>query len=246
MTQELDISLLNFDFKGYKIRVYGTTDKPWFVAKDIAQMLGIVNHRNIVANLKPYQKVVHTVDSLGGAQQTTLISEGAVYKMMTNSRKPEAEAFTDWVFEEVLPSIRRKGKYELEIKINELENKVSELEHKRFLVNENNHIRPIERLLEQRLISAEKYYEVIHCPKIIVDNKTYIYENKNKHKINGHLSKISGIMSKTKKALFGKKADIRDNSERGNYYTEEDYLQYGDKVIHNYLEKTPFNTWYEE
>lgn len=174
MTQEQDtkVSLLNFDFKGHDIRIYGTTDKPWFVAKDIAQMLGIVNYHNIVASLKPYQKALHTVETLGGAQKTTIINEGAVYKMITNSRKPEAEAFTDWVFNDVLPSIRRKGKYELEIKINELENKVSELEHKRFLVNENDHIRPIERLLEQGLIPSAKYYELIQCPRIIVDNKT--------------------------------------------------------------------------
>ena len=234
-----------FDFRGQDIQFFGTYENPWFVAKEVAQILGIQNHRDFVATLKPNQRGVDSIDTLGGPQEMTIISESALYKMISKSRKPEAELFMDWVFEDVLPSIRRKGKYELENKINELQQRNNELEQLRFLVNENDHIRPIERILEQQLISAVKYYELIHRPKITIDNKTYILDNKNKSKINGHLSQISRIMSKTKERLFGKKSDIRNNSERANYYSEEDYLQYGDNVIHNYLEKIPFDTWYE-
>jgi len=88
-----------------------STGNPIFNLSDASKSLGIVNSRNAVKRLQ--QKGVHTVDTLtsGGVQKLTFINEPNLYRLIFQSRKAEAEQFQDWIFEEVLPSIRKNGGY---------------------------------------------------------------------------------------------------------------------------------------
>lgn len=83
----------------------------WFCLKDICAPLGL-RPRDVRERLK--QDGVDTIaltDALGRSQQATFVNEGNLYRAIFQSRKPEAERFTDWVTEEVLPSIRKTGGY---------------------------------------------------------------------------------------------------------------------------------------
>ena len=83
----------------------------WFCLKDICDPLGL-RPRDVRERLK--QDGVDTIaltDALGRSQQATFVNEGNLYRAIFQSRKPEAERFTDWVTEEVLPSIRKTGGY---------------------------------------------------------------------------------------------------------------------------------------
>jgi prophage antirepressor-like protein len=111
MTQTKALTTI-FDYQSSQVRVLMRGDNPWFVAKDVAAVLGIANSRDAISRLKESEKDdVGIADAIGRMQPTTIISEYALYKLAFRSNKPEAEAFTDWVASEVLPAIRKTGEY---------------------------------------------------------------------------------------------------------------------------------------
>lgn len=87
--------------------------EPMFVAKDVCAVLELKNPRSTLALLDEDEKGVHIVDTPGGEQQMTIVSEPGFYKLVMRSRKPEAKAFQRWVTHEVLPALRRDGAYEV-------------------------------------------------------------------------------------------------------------------------------------
>lgn len=100
-----------FQFEGEAVRVCLQAGEPWFVLRDVAAVLELTNYRNVAAVCPADEKGVHTVDTLGGPQRLTIISEPGLYRMIFQSRKPSAERFKSWVVREVLPSIRKTGRY---------------------------------------------------------------------------------------------------------------------------------------
>lgn len=87
---------------------------PWFVAKDVCRVLGIEKYRDAIATLDDDEKGCPVlVDTLGGEQQMSTVSESGLYSLVFRSRKPEARVFRKWVTAEVLPAIRRTGAYGL-------------------------------------------------------------------------------------------------------------------------------------
>lgn len=109
MNTTTEITLFQSAFEGHNIRILGTPDKPWFVASEICEVLGIANYRDAVSRLDDDEKGVATTDTLGGPQQVNIISESGLYQLIFQSRKPEARRFRKWVTQEVLPSIRQHG-----------------------------------------------------------------------------------------------------------------------------------------
>ncbi len=106
-----------FDFKGSSLRTL--TDKaeePWFVAKDVCDILGMSNPSMAVTALdKDEVAQIDPKDYLGSEnrsnQAVNIVSEPGLYKLIMRSRKPEAKEFQRWVTHEVLPSIRKHGGY---------------------------------------------------------------------------------------------------------------------------------------
>lgn len=105
-------NLQEFSFKSFPVRTVIKNGEPWFVAADVCNVLGIGNSRDAMLRLSGSMKDdVGITDTIGRAQQVNAVNETGVYKLAFTSRKPEAEAFTDWVAGEVLPSIRKTGMY---------------------------------------------------------------------------------------------------------------------------------------
>ena len=100
-----------FNFNGADVRTQVVNDQPMFCLADVCKVLEIGNSRMVKDRLN--EKGVSSIDTptAGGAQSMTYISEQNLYKVIFQSRKPEAEQFTDWVTGEVLPSIRKSGGY---------------------------------------------------------------------------------------------------------------------------------------
>ncbi|MCW5944138.1 MAG: hypothetical protein KIS66_18070 [Fimbriimonadaceae bacterium] len=100
-------------FNGHGVRVFERDDVLWFRLNDVAGALGIKQPHRLIASAWCDKEGVSLNDtpSDGGVQPTTFISEGNVYLLISRSRKPEALAFTRWVNHEVLPAIRRTGRY---------------------------------------------------------------------------------------------------------------------------------------
>ncbi|MEB7752526.1 phage antirepressor [Staphylococcus pseudoxylosus] len=86
--------------------------KEWFPATEVAKKLGYKDpYKAIKQHTKLKGWANHLVPSMGGNQNKKFIDEGNLYRLITNSKLPQAEEFEEWVFEEVLPSIRKHGIY---------------------------------------------------------------------------------------------------------------------------------------
>lgn len=99
-----------------QIRVIVIDGEPWFVAADVCAAINIVNSRDAVAKLDDDERGVGLTDTLGGTQSLTIISEPGLYTLILRCRdavKPGtvAHRFRKWVTGEVLPAIRKTGRY---------------------------------------------------------------------------------------------------------------------------------------
>ena len=93
-----------------ELRTVNVGDKIMFVASDVAKALGYSRPADaITAHCKG--SVKHRLPTNGGMQELKIIPEGDVYRLITHSKLPAAEKFESWVFDEVLPSIRKTGSY---------------------------------------------------------------------------------------------------------------------------------------
>lgn len=97
---------------GFTVRAVLRDGEPWFVAADVCAALTIGNSRDAVDRLDDDEKGVGSIDTLGGAQQVTIVNESGLYSLTLGSRKPEAKPFKKWVTSEVLPAIRKTGGYQ--------------------------------------------------------------------------------------------------------------------------------------
>ena len=116
-----------FDFNGSAVRVIPNALGIWFVASDVCLILDLGNPRSSLALLDEDEKGVHTMDTPGGEQSVTVLSEAGVYSLIFKSRKPEAKAFRRWVTHEVLPSIRQTGSYSVSPITNRIDVLLNEL-----------------------------------------------------------------------------------------------------------------------
>lgn len=112
--QATSLQVFNFNEKeSTPIRVQVINNEPWFVAKDVCRVLGIANHKDAVSRIDDDERQgVGITDPLGGRQQATAVNESGLYHLIFQSRKPEAKRFRKWVTSEVLPAIRKTGRYE--------------------------------------------------------------------------------------------------------------------------------------
>lgn len=101
------------------LRVFKMNGNPWFIAKEVCEVLGILNYRMAISSLDEDEKGVTNIYPLfktkrgGGLQKTSIISESGLYALIFQSRKPFAKSFRKWVTNEVLPVIRKTGSFKM-------------------------------------------------------------------------------------------------------------------------------------
>lgn len=104
--------LQNFNFNGNQLRTILIDDEPFFVGKDAAVAIGYKNFRDALkSHVKDKYKRESRITTPSGMQTVTVISEPGLYQLAGESKLPSAEPFQDWVYEEVLPTIRKHGAY---------------------------------------------------------------------------------------------------------------------------------------
>ncbi|MFW4586776.1 Bro-N domain-containing protein [Pseudomonas aeruginosa] len=117
--------IIPFQFDAREVRTMLIDDQPWFVATDVAASLGYRDAFNMCRNLDEDEKDTQIVSTLkedargrqilptlGGEQEMLVINESGLYSAILRSRKAEAKRFKKWVTAEVLPAIRKHGRYE--------------------------------------------------------------------------------------------------------------------------------------
>lgn len=140
-----------------KIRISVINSEPWFVGKDVAEILGYQRTADAIrTHVDSEDKGVGEIQTPGGTQTMTVINESGLYSLILSSKLPTAKKFKRWVTSEVLPAIRKHGAYLTEQKVEEI------------LTNPDTIIKLATRLKEERearkqaeqLIEAQK-------PKVI-------------------------------------------------------------------------------
>ncbi|EPL1173045.1 BRO-N domain-containing protein [Morganella morganii] len=109
-----DISVIRFE--GVQVRIIKVNNEPWFIFKDVCKALGISKYRDAFSRLDADERGAVKVDTLGGKQAVSACSESGFYKTIARSRKATtpgtfAYRFSNWVFRDVIPSIRKTGGY---------------------------------------------------------------------------------------------------------------------------------------
>ncbi|MNJ21391.1 hypothetical protein D3C77_157410 [compost metagenome] len=105
-------SVIPFSFGKQQVRTLLIDGEPWFVATDISTALQYRDSFNMCRNLDDDEKGTQIVSTLGGGQEMLAINESGLYSAILRSRKPEAKRFKKWVTSEVLPAIRKHGRYD--------------------------------------------------------------------------------------------------------------------------------------
>lgn len=150
-----------FNFEQNEVRTVLVNDEPYFVGKDVAEILGYSKPRNAISTHvdEEDKQDAPTQGGLGGKQKMTIINESGLYSLILKSKLPSAKKFKRWVTSEVLPAIRKHGGYLTPEKVEEA------------LLNPDTIIQLATQLKEERtgrLIAEQKIAE--YEPKI-----SYLY-----------------------------------------------------------------------
>ena len=190
MSNQTQLSTFNFESKS--IRTLAINNEPWFVAKDLCDTLGITNPSKAILNLDDDEKMISTDSNLklgsagNGAQSLALVSESGMYTLILRCRDAVKKGsvphrFRKWVTAEVLPAIRKTGKYESKTTVDDrtgLRNAVNMLVSKKgliysdayHLVHQRFNVESIEDLTLEQLPQAVEYvHKIILEGELITD-----------------------------------------------------------------------------
>lgn len=179
-------------FQDKQIRIIASENgEVWFVAKDVCDTLGLGNGRDVLSRLDVDEKSVSVLPTFPDSTQLremNIVSESGLYKIIFQSKKPEAKKFTNWVTKEVLPSLRKHGTYTLKdvSQIIAEENNKYEKDLETINSDINKYFISLSNIAEFR-----EYNSLLSQKKGILD---LITENNKAIKINArHKNKISAL-----------------------------------------------------
>jgi len=159
----MQIQKFNFNDNDVRILVDVTNNTTWFVARDVAEILGYGDTSQAIRKHCKAPEILKGVESTGltrSPRGMTIIPERDVYRLIMRSRLPEAEQFEEWVVGEVLPSIRKHGMYATEDKIEEMLNDPDTM------------IQTLQKLKEERMKRVQAEETVEHQREQLEENLT--------------------------------------------------------------------------
>ncbi|OOF85118.1 P22AR C-terminal domain-containing protein [Rodentibacter ratti] len=185
MSQSTQIS--TFNFESNSIRTLAINDEPWFVAKDICDAIGLTNSRMSLLALDEDEKGVSLIYTPSGQQEMNIVSESGMYTLILRCRDAVKKGsiphrFRKWVTAEVLPQIRKTGKYEHKTTVDDrtgLRNAVNMLVSKKGLiyseaynlVHQYMNVESIEDIPADKLQSAVEYVHKIALEGELIEPK---------------------------------------------------------------------------
>ncbi|MCL4929494.1 ORF6C domain-containing protein [Streptococcus suis] len=101
-----------FVFHGQEVRTVTINNEPWFVGKDVADILGYQNPQKAIRDHVDFEdKLTEQIVQSGQNREMIIINESGLYSLILSSKLPQAKEFKRWVTSEVLPQIRQQGAY---------------------------------------------------------------------------------------------------------------------------------------
>jgi prophage antirepressor-like protein len=152
-----------FLFDNNKVRVVGDVkDNPMFIASDVCKILELSNVSHALSTILDKWKGTVIVNTTGGKQEMFTVNEAGLYKLIMKSKKKVAEKFQEWVCEDVLPSLRKKGEYIVE----EYKKKLDEIQSK--LDNEENLVTRLRRSVSNHSKKYHFYHSFREMPAVYI------------------------------------------------------------------------------
>ena len=147
------------------VRSLMVNGEPYFIGKDVAEILGYGNTRDaLAAHVDEEDKGVAKCDTLGGIQELTMINESGLYSLILSSKLPSAKRFKRWVTSEVLPAIRKHGVFVMDDIVNNTDALIEALQAfkaerlQRMALEEENAVQK-QQLVEMK--PKASYYDVV-------------------------------------------------------------------------------------
>jgi len=101
-------------FEGHQVRVVMQDAEPWWVVKDVCDSLGLTNPSEAIKKVDGDDlSQAEVIDAMGRTQKTSIVNEPGLYSLILRSDKPEAKRFKRWLTHEVIPAIRKTGRFEV-------------------------------------------------------------------------------------------------------------------------------------
>jgi len=239
------------------LRVYGTSEEPWFSAKDIASILGYKNTtKAIIDHVDEEDKMLlentNNNESLlfNSKPHSIVVNESGALSLILRSKKSEAKKFKRWVTSEVLPSIRKTGSYN-NILVNQKQLKVQETK---------DIIDLFDKIQTAHLTDRDRLLFLDYSRNLFLDSPTNMLELKNENtewSISKRLTDEYGISNNKKvknmtitfgKVLCKKYKELHNGDEPPkrdqfvdgtvrniNCYYENDWISFGDKLLEDYF-----------
>ena len=159
-----------FNFNANQVRIQIINDKEYFCAKDICDILEIKNNRQALLRVESEDVILTDTPTNSGIQQMSFVNEAGLYSLIFQSKKEEAKNFKKWVFEEVLPTIRKTGKYEVAPQLPQFNSE--------FLLQLSEAMREKEKLIEKQT----QEIQVLEYSKATVEKNLEIKEGEVKER----------------------------------------------------------------
>lgn len=186
MSNQTQLSTFNFESKS--IRTLAINNEPWFVAKDVCDAIGLTNSRMSLIALDEDEKGVSLIYTPSGQQEMNIVNESGMYTLILRCRDAVKKGsiphrFRKWVTAEVLPTIRKTGKYESKTSVNDrtgLRNAVNMLVSKKgliysdayHLIHQRFNVESIEDLTLEQLPQAVEYvHRIVLEGELITEQK---------------------------------------------------------------------------
>ncbi|MBR0222489.1 MAG: Bro-N domain-containing protein, partial [Synergistaceae bacterium] len=149
-------AIQEFNFNARQVRVVMKDNEPYFVAKDVCDVLELKNPADVVnKGLDDDEKGIEKIYTPGGTQNMAVINESGLYTLIMRSNKPEAKKFRKWVTSEVLPSIRKTGMYAAD-KRRENDARRLELAERRLAIQQKNANARLAKII-QHMVDSPSY-----------------------------------------------------------------------------------------
>lgn len=151
-----------FNFENHEVRSLLLNNEPWFVGKDVAEVLGYAKPLNAIAQHvdKDDSLKQGLTDSLGRQQKTIFVNESGLYALIFGSKLESAQKFKRWVTSEVLPALRKTGQYQ----VKELSG--SELMAK-ALIEAQSVLAAKDKVIEEMKPKASYYDVILNCKGLL-------------------------------------------------------------------------------
>ena len=149
-----------------KIRTVNIDGEPWFVAKDVCDILGVKNTTQSMQQLEDFERAMFNIGRQGEAN---IISESGFYALVLRSRKPIAKPFRIWVTSEVLPSIRKTGSYtanpsnKMELMLDDMRVVYAQINNMEDLLAEQNE--KLDRVVDNLTLSTRQQQKIYKVAK---------------------------------------------------------------------------------